>query len=441
MHLVTRAAVIGCLATSLGLPLDAVGIGRALSQGAQSPRRLTLARLVDPATRIDTGPGPLRFQSGPGHLRFALHGLIWFDTLEELFAYIDAEAGRWQFGSETERRRFADALMHRGVESRIVSMETELPLEVVLTHRREDIAQAVADVKTTHAPLIFRGRHWQLHAKTYEDAILRVRDRWLRSLNCWSASPSIPGRVMSNWYIIDEGITLFGAPYDSTEHFWQAVKFHPDVTVNDLRTLLTDVRRQDWRPWLDSMRADQKFYFANAYAVEFLAQNLTAEHLTWFDAELTRAATGNERVRAAQQRADRRVGAEPRFTALTEKILWGDLADVFHLIVAFGNDAPSPPAGVAAVRRALIEGRFDGIYLDGYAGGHVGFLSPEFQALMLEIWKVKFLQIPRFVDVIRSTAGVRLDHFLNDGDSPDIPIPVYVGYLNRIRDMAMEGRR
>ena len=59
---------------------------------------------------------------------------------------------------------------------------------------------------------------------------------------------------------------------------------------------------------------------------------------------------------------------------------------------------------------------------------------------MLEIWKVKFLQMPRFGDVIRSTAGVRLDHFLDDGDSPDIPIPVYVGYLNRIRDLALETR-
>jgi hypothetical protein len=39
--------------------------------------------------------------------------------------------------------------------------------------------------------------------------------------------------------------------------------------------------------------------------------------------------------------------------------------------------------------------------------------------------------------VIRSTAGVKLDHFLDDGDSPDIPIPIYVGYLNRIREMAI----
>jgi len=31
---------------------------------------------------------------------------------------------------------------------------------------------------------------------------------------------------------------------------------------------------------------------------------------------------------------------------------------------------------------------------------------------------------------------IRLAHFLNDGDSPDIPIPVYVGYLNQIRELA-----
>ena len=32
---------------------------------------------------------------------------------------------------------------------------------------------------------------------------------------------------------------------------------------------------------------------------------------------------------------------------------------------------------------------------------------------------------------------MRLDHFLNDGDSPDIPIPVYVSYLNEIRELAL----
>jgi hypothetical protein len=46
---------------------------------------------------------------------------------------------------------------------------------------------------------------------------------------------------------------------------------------------------------------------------------------------------------------------------------------------------------------------------------------------------VKYLQIPRFRVVMHSIPlEVRLDHFLNDGDSPDIPIAVYVEYLNEI---------
>jgi hypothetical protein len=34
--------------------------------------------------------------------------------------------------------------------------------------------------------------------------------------------------------------------------------------------------------------------------------------------------------------------------------------------------------------------------------------------------------------------ATRLEHHLNDGDSPDIPIPTYVEYLNQIRDMAIQ---
>ena len=66
------------------------------------------------------------------------------------------------------------------------------------------------------------------------------------------------------------------------------------------------------------------------------------------------------------------------------------------------------------------------------------FISPEFHSLMFKIWKVKYLQMPRFREVIASIPmEIRLEHFLNDGDSPDIPIPVYVGYLNEIRDLAL----
>ena len=185
--------------------------------------------------------------------------------------------------------------------------------------------------------MVFKGQHWQLTTEAYRDAFLRVRDRWSRSLNCWSASSSIPGRVLSNWYILDEGIELFGATYDSTEHFWQAVKYHPDVTVGELRTLISDLLAIDWRPWVEAMAADQDFYFANAYAVEFLRWNLARERLEQFRAELGRVAVPTERAREAQQRINRAAGAPVRFMAVDEKVLWGDLADVLHLIVAFGG--------------------------------------------------------------------------------------------------------
>ncbi|MDQ1386772.1 MAG: hypothetical protein QOF56_226, partial [Acidobacteriaceae bacterium] len=82
---------------------------------------------------------------------------------------------------------------------------------------------------------------------------------------------------------------------------------------------------------------------------------------------------------------------------------------------------------------------FDAVYLDER---RMGFISEEFRSLMLEIWKVKFLQMPRFRELVSGMPlQVRLEHFLNDGDSPDIPIPIYVGYLNQIRDLARHRRR
>jgi hypothetical protein len=391
--------------------------------------RMTLRQLVTPSSRLEAHGRPLRF---------ALHGLIEFDTLADLFAHVDAEAGRWRFESPAARQAFGDALLRRGVESRVVSMETELPLELLLTHTPAELEAATGTA--AGGSTVFRGRHWQLSADVYREAFLRVRDRWSRSLNCWSAAPSIPARVLSNWYVIDEGITLYGASYDSTEHFWQAVKFHPEVSVGELRTLLESMATVDWRPWLDALATDQAFYFANTYAVEFLKRNLHRERLAWYHDELGRVAPATP-ARTAQQRGTRPSGAPPIFTPFQEKVLWGDLADVFHLVVAFAGRPGVPvPAAVTAARDALVARQFDAVYLAGYGNGRMPFLSPEFQALMLEIWKVKFLQMPRFGDVIRRTAGMRLDHFLNDGDSPDIPIPIYIGQLNRIRDLALEIR-
>ena len=425
-------AAISVLAILLaGVSPAAASAGKS-TQPPSVKTRLALRDLVDPGSRIEV-QGKL--------IPFALLGQIRFDTLDDLFAYIDSQAGRWKFDSAAARQAFAAGLMRRGVESRVVSMETELPLELVLTHTRADIERAITSTKRHDAPLIFKGQHWQLTTDAYRDAFLRVKDRWSTSLNCWSASSSIPGRALSNWYILNEGIELFGATYDSTEHFWQAVKYHPDVTVGELQTLLSALLAIDWRPWVEAMAADQDFYFANAYAVEFLKWNLARERLEGFRTELGRVAKPTDRAREAQQRRNRAPGAPLVFTAVDEKVLWGDLADVLHLIVAFSSrPASGTVPGLATVRASLVARHFDAVYLDGYAGGRFGFLSGEYQSLMLEIWKTKFLKIPRLNDVIRSTAGVRLDHFLNDGDSPDIPIPIYVGYLNRIREMAMEVR-
>jgi hypothetical protein len=246
------------------------------------------------------------------------------------------------------------------------------------------------------------------------------------------------GRVLSNWYLIDEGIELYGATYDSTEHFWQAVKYRPDLTIQQLRDLVAGLGRADWPPWLEALERDQAFGRANAYALAFLRVNLQPDRFASFDRDLLSAGRPDEPVRVAQQRVGRGPGEAVRFTALQEKVLWGDLADVFHLIVEFSARlAASLPSDVARVRDALVARGFGTIVLEGYGGGRFPFLSSTFQDLMLEIWRVKYLHMPRFGEVIRGTVGRRLDHFLDDGDSPDIPIPVYVNQLNRIRDLAL----
>ncbi len=349
-------------------------------------------------------------------VRFALHGFIEFETVEQMFSYIDKEVGRRSFPTAAARQAYGDALLHRGVESRVVSMAWEKPLEILLTHTRQELNHEVLRLRKP----VFEGKSWRVNSNTYRDAFARVRAKWRKSLNCWSASSSMHGRVLSNWYPIAEGIELYGASYDSTEHFWQAVKFHPSVTIGNLLALLDALDPVDWKPWVDALDADQKLYFANTYAVEFLRANLTKERLAWFRKELAafdRAAS----ARNLQQRDP----AGMRFTALQEKILWGDLADVFHLLYVFN----------APVRGRLVEHHFDAIYL---GDRRMGFISPEFRALMLEIWKVKYLKMARFGDVIRAIpTALRLDHFLNDGDSPDIPIPIYVEQLNQIRALAL----
>jgi len=365
---------------------------------------VSLQSLVTPSTTIVKDGRPVTF---------ALYGFIEFKSLAELFPYVESQTRRWNAPGgldDEQRRRLAGELLRRGIESRVISMEDERPLETLVTHTSEELRQALARVNDRVPP-------------GYGEAFLAVQEKWKHSLNCWSASPSIPGRVLSNWYPIEEGIQLYGATYDSTEHFWQAVKYNPDVTVAQLTELLGILEQKDWGPWLARLDGDSKINLANAYAVEFLRNNMARERLQWFGEELRRhALSASDQARVVQQR-----GAAPfRFSAFEEKVLWGDLADVLHLVYTFSL-AGDP------IRKALGARHFDAIYL---GERKMGFISEEFRSLMLEIWRVKYLKMARFREVISSIPmEMRLAHFLNDGDSPDIPIPVYVGYLNQIREL------
>jgi hypothetical protein len=376
-----------------------VGI-REMSLQAQE---LSLQAVVTPSTVIVKDGRPVTF---------AIHGFIEFRSLAEVFLYIDAQTQRWEAKStEAEKRQLARQLLREGIESRIVSMADERPLQAILTHTGVELRQEIARVKES------------LPAG-YAEEFEAVQEKWKHSLNCWSASPVIAGRVLSNWYPIEEGIRLHGAVYDSTEHFWQAAKYHPDIAVGELKELITLLLGKEWGAWLKRLDDDPKIYFPNAYAVEFLRYNLKAGRLKWFSEELGRhGLKPGDHAHVVQQRRE----SAFRFSALEEKVFWGDLADLLHLVFVFSlEDDP--------IRKVLAEHHFDGIYL---GDRKMGFISEEFRLEMLEIWKVKFLEMPRFREVIAGIPmEIRLEHFLNDGDSPDIPIPVYVGYLNRIREMA-----
>jgi hypothetical protein len=376
-----------------------------LLQLALQAEPVSLQALVTPSTVILKDGQPVRF---------AVHGFIEFNSLAELFPYIDSQTARLNTRAgfdDAALRNLGRDLLRRGIESRIISMADERPLESLITHTPEELRHALARVKEPTPP-------------GYAEDFLEVQEKWKHSLNCWSAAPSIPARVLSNWYPIEEGVPLYGATYDSTEHFWQAVKYHPNVTVGEVRKLLEALQHRDWGPWLARLDDDPKLYLPNAYAVEFLRHNLTQERLRWFSEELTRQGVrDSDHARAIQQR-----GAVPfRFGAYEEKVLWGDLADLFQLVFIF-----SPPGD--PIRKSLEVAHFDGVYL---GTRKMEFISEDFRSLMLEVWKVKYLRMPRFREVIRSIPiEIRLSHFLNDGDSPDIPIPIYLEYLNQIREMA-----
>src|SRR5246127_345858 len=163
-------------------------------------QEIPLQALVTPSTAIVREGKPLTF---------AIHGFIEFKSLAEAFPYIEAQTARWNGKiTEEEKRELARQLLREGIESRVVSMLDEGPLQALVTHTGRELREAIGRVKEPVPP-------------GYAEAFLSVQEKWKHSVNCWSASPLIAGRVLSNWYPIEEGIRLHGAVYDSTEPFWQ----------------------------------------------------------------------------------------------------------------------------------------------------------------------------------------------------------------------------
>src|SRR5215472_12009914 len=230
-------------------------------------QQISIQALVTPSTVITNDGRPVKF---------ALHGFIEFRSLSELFPYIDSQARRWPGNAafdDAKRRQLTRELLRRGIESRVVSMTDERPFETLFTHTEDELRRALAQV-TEPTPL------------GYADAFVAVQQKWKHAINCWSTAPSIPARVLSNWYPMAEGIPLYGATYDSTEHFWQAVKYHPDITVAEINVFLTTFEHQSWTSWLARLDADPSLYLPNAYAIEFLHFNLKPDRLRWFREQL-----------------------------------------------------------------------------------------------------------------------------------------------------------
>src|ERR1700690_1809930 len=102
---------------------------------------VSLQALVTPSTIILKDGHPVIF---------AVHGFIEFKSLAELVPYIESQTRRWNVPGGLNRggqRQLAEDLLRRGVESRVVSMEDERPLETLVTHTRQELKEALAQVK------------------------------------------------------------------------------------------------------------------------------------------------------------------------------------------------------------------------------------------------------------------------------------------------------
>src|ERR1700751_3609795 len=112
-----------------------------LTPGLSSAQELSLQKLVNPSTVI----------SKDGHpVTFAIHAFIEFNSLQDAFPYIESQTGRWQNSAAFDaaaRQSLRRRLLHEAVESRVVSMTDERPLEMLVTHTAQEVRDAIAHVK------------------------------------------------------------------------------------------------------------------------------------------------------------------------------------------------------------------------------------------------------------------------------------------------------
>lgn len=112
-----------------------------------------------------------------GHpVTYSIHAFIEFKSLHDTFPYIESQSQRWRGSAILDAapgQRLGRQLLHEAIESRVVSMRDERPLELLVTHTTQKGKLALA---MTNEPF----------STGYEEGFLNVQEKWKRTLNCWS---------------------------------------------------------------------------------------------------------------------------------------------------------------------------------------------------------------------------------------------------------------
>ena len=118
------------------LRLAMLAFGLALSAKAEQP---SLRTVVTPSSIFEKDGKPVHF---------AIHGYIEFKSLSEALFYVESQIERWHSKiTGDEERQLRSQLLRQAVESRVVSMLDERPLEALVTNTAEELRRAITDVK------------------------------------------------------------------------------------------------------------------------------------------------------------------------------------------------------------------------------------------------------------------------------------------------------